>query len=92
MRTYAHFAVVLVVAKLHGELDDTPNADGDQAGASDAGHDFLQIGDVVGAGDECSGATKEGVLSSGVHKALLLTLLYGGAREGNIAAVLLRWK
>lgn len=92
LRTLAQLADVTVVAKLHGELDDTPDADGDQAGASNAGHNLLQVGNVVGARDERSGAAKEGVLSSGVHEALLLTLLDGGAREGNIAAELLRWE
>lgn len=79
MRTCAHAADVLVVAELDGELDDTPDADGDQAGASNARHDLLQVGHVVGAGDECCGAAKEGVLASRIHEGLLLTLLHGGA-------------
>lgn len=92
LRTRAHFADVSIVAKLHGELNDTPDADGDQASASNARHDLLQVGNIVGAGDKRSSAAEEGVLSSGIHKALLLTLLDGGTREGDIAAVLLRWE
>ncbi len=87
--TLAHPADVLVVAELDGKLDDTPDADGDEAGASDARHDLLQVGHVVGAGDERGGAAKEGVLPGSVHERLLLSLLDGGTREGNVAAVLL---
>jgi len=47
--TLAQLAGVLVVAELHGHLDDAPHADGDEAHASDAGHDLLQVGHVVRA-------------------------------------------
>ena len=77
--TSSHLADVAVAAKLHGQLDDAPDADGDEAGASDAGHDLLQVGYVVGARDERGGAAEEGVLSGGVHERLLLALLHGGA-------------
>ena len=53
---------MVVGAELDGQLDDTPDADGDEAGASDASHDLLQVGHVVGARDEGGRAAEEGVL------------------------------
>ena len=49
MLTLAELAGVTVVAKLHRHLDDTPDADGDEAHATDLRHDLLQVGDVVRA-------------------------------------------
>jgi hypothetical protein len=37
------------VAELHRQLDDAPDADGDEAHAADARHDLLQVGHVVRA-------------------------------------------
>ena len=48
-RTLAQVARVVVVAKLHAQLDDAPGEDGDQADAADARHDLLDVGHVVGA-------------------------------------------
>lgn len=85
-RTLAQLADVVVVAELDRQLDDAPDADGDEAGSSNAGHDLLQVGHVVCAGDKRGGAAKEGVLSRGVYQGLLLSLLDCGAGEGDIAA------
>ena len=46
-RTFAQLAGVAVVAELHRQLDDAPDADGDEAHAADARHDLLQVGHVV---------------------------------------------
>ena len=54
---------MVVVAELDGELDDDPDEDGDQAGASDARHDLLQVGHVVGARDQRGGAPEERALA-----------------------------
>lgn len=78
-----------VVSELHGQLDDDPDSNSDQAGASDFGHDLLQIGYVVGGSNQCSSTTKEGVGTSCVDDGMLLSLLDGGAREADIIAVLL---
>ena len=42
--TFPAMAGMLVVPKLHTELDDAPQADSGQAQGSYAGHDLLQIG------------------------------------------------
>ena len=48
-RTFAQLAGVAVVAELHRQLDDAPDADGDEAHAADARHDLLQVGHIVRA-------------------------------------------
>jgi hypothetical protein len=48
-RTFAQLAGVAVVAELHRQLDDAPDADGDEAHAADTRHDLLQVGHVVRA-------------------------------------------
>ena len=78
-----------VVSKLHGQLNDHPDSNSDQAGASNLGHDLLQIGHIVGGSDQCSGTTKEGVGTRCVNNGVLLSLLDGGAREADVIAVLL---
>lgn len=51
---------MLVFSELHGELHDNPHADCEEAHESDAGHDDLQIGDVVGALDQGGSTAGEG--------------------------------
>ena len=80
---------MLVIAKLDSQLNDHPYTDGHQAGASNLGHDLLQVGHIVGGPNQCSSTTKEGVGASCVHNGMLLSLLDGGARETDIIAVLL---
>ena len=50
---------------------------------------LLDVGDVVRAGDEGGCAAEEGVLAGRVHQRLLLALLHGGARKGDVPRVLL---
>lgn len=45
--TLAQVAAVVVVPELHPQLDDAPDADGDQAHAADTGHDLRKIRHVV---------------------------------------------
>ncbi len=40
---------MVVVSKLDRKLNDAPDPDGDQADTTNAGHDLLQVGNVVGA-------------------------------------------
>ena len=46
---------MLVARKLDDELDGDPEEDGDEADASDPGHDLLQVGHVVGARNQRGG-------------------------------------
>lgn len=78
-----------VVTKLDSQLNNHPDTNGDQTASSDSGHDLLQVGNVVGGANQGSRPTKEGVGTRGVHHCMLLTLLDGGARETDVAAVLL---
>jgi hypothetical protein len=43
---------VLVVHKLDNQLDDDPHANGYETSASNLGHDFLEVGDVVGGSNQ----------------------------------------
>jgi hypothetical protein len=45
--TLAQVAAVAVVAELDAQLDHAPDTDGDQADTTNAGHDLLQVGNVV---------------------------------------------
>lgn len=81
-----------VVTKLDSQLNDHPNANGDQAGASNFGHDLLQVGYIVGGTNEGSSTAEKGVGTSCVHNGMLLSLFDGGAREADIATELLDWK
>lgn len=78
-----------VVTKLHSQLNDDPDSNSDQAGASDLGHDLLQIGHIVGGSDQRSSTTKESVGTGCVDNGVLLSLFDGRAREAHIIAVLL---
>lgn len=40
---------MLVVAELHCELNDAPDPDGDQTDTTNASHNLLQIGNIMGA-------------------------------------------
>lgn len=73
-----------VVSKLHGHFYDDPDPNGKQAGASNLGHDLLQVGNIVGGSNQGSSAPKEGVGSSGVHDGMLLALLDCGSREADV--------
>ena len=42
--TNSSHAAVVVLAKLHSQLDDDPDANGDEAGGSDVGHDLRRLG------------------------------------------------
>ena len=90
--TFTTSAGVSVVTKLDSQLDDNPHTNGDQAGASNLGHDLLQVGNIVGGANQGSSTTKEGVGTSGVHNGVLLSLLDGGPRETHIVCVLLHWQ
>ncbi len=50
--TLATDAAVPVVAKLNTQLNDNPDADGDEANASNLGHNDLEVSHVVGATDQ----------------------------------------
>lgn len=89
MLTLADLAVMVVVPKLHRQLYGTPDSDGDQADGSYVRHDPLQVGHAPRAGDERGCAPEERVLPRGIHQGLPLALLNCGAREGDVAAVLL---
>ncbi len=65
------------MAKLDRDLNDNPHSNGEQAGASNLGHDLLQVGHIVGGTNQSSSTSKEGVGSSCVHNGLLLSLLDG---------------
>mmetsp|Transcript_6324 Transcript_6324/g.19569 ORF Transcript_6324/g.19569 Transcript_6324/m.19569 type:complete len:426 (+) Transcript_6324:2041-3318(+) len=80
----ARVARMVVVAKLHRELNDDPDADRDEADAANLGHDLLQVGLVVGRRNERCGTAKEGVGASGVHDRVTLAGLDGRARERDV--------
>ena len=74
---------MLVVCKLNRDLDNDPYANGDEAGTSDLGHDLLQVGDVIGSGNQAGSTSEEGVGARGVHDAVALSLLDGGAGKAH---------
>lgn len=80
-----------VVTKLYSQLNDDPDPNRDQAGASNLSHNLLQVGYIVGGSNQCSSTAKEGVSTSCVDNSVLLSLLDGGAREADVIAVLLDW-
>lgn len=80
---------MLVVAKLDGELNGDPDTDGNETGASDLGHDLLEVGDIVGGGNERGGPAEEGVDTSRVDNSVALSLLDGRTREGSVSRELL---
>lgn len=82
-------ALVAVVAKLNTELDDHPHSDGDQAGASNAGHDLLNVGDIVDTSNQKRSTTEEGVLAGGIHHGVLLAGLDGGTSIAHTTSKLL---
>ena len=53
-RTHAARAGVVIVPKLHRQLDDHPHADGDEAQRADLGHDLGQVG-LLRAGRQAGG-------------------------------------
>lgn len=53
---------------------------------------LLDVGHRVGARDEGSCTSEEGVGAGGIDEALGLSLLDGGPTEGNMAWELLHWK
>lgn len=81
-----------VVTKLYTQLNDNPDTNSDQAGASNLCHDFLQVGDIVGRSNQGSSTAKESVGASCINYSVLLSLLDGRAREADVIAVLLDWK
>jgi hypothetical protein len=64
MLTLARQALVAVVTELHSQLNNHPDADSEKAGASDLGHDDLEVRHVVGAGNQGS-RTAQGPHSEG---------------------------
>ena len=81
-----------VVPKLHGNLNDDPHPDGEQACAANLGHDLLQVGYIVGGTNQGRSPPKEGVGPCGIHNSVLLSLLDCGAREADVSRVLLHRK
>lgn len=75
--TFATTTGMSVVTKLDSQLDDHPHTNGDQAGASNFGHNLLQVGDIVGGTNKGSSTAKEGVGASSVDNSVLLSLLDG---------------
>ena len=59
--THAALAGVVVVAKLDAQLNDRPNANGDEAHGSDLGHDLLDVGNLISLAQQCSSTAKEGL-------------------------------
>mmetsp|Transcript_21959 Transcript_21959/g.60786 ORF Transcript_21959/g.60786 Transcript_21959/m.60786 type:complete len:604 (-) Transcript_21959:770-2581(-) len=82
-------AFMRVVPKLHGQLDNDPQQDGDDADGAHLVHDSLQVGYVVGAADEGSCTSEEGVHTSSIHHCMALSLLDARAAEGHVARELL---
>lgn len=80
---------MLVVGKLNRDLDNDPDTNGDEAGTSNLGHDLLQVGDIVGSGNQAGSASEERVGSRGVHNAVALSLLDGRAGKANTSRELL---
>lgn len=50
-----------VHTKLHPQFNDHPHTNGDQAHGTNAGHDLLDVGNIVGGTNQSSSTTKEGV-------------------------------
>ena len=84
--TFSTTTCVSVVTELDSQLNDHPHSNGNQASATNLGHDLLQVGHIVGGTNQSSCPTKEGVGTGGVHHGVLLSLLDGGAREADVTA------
>ncbi len=59
--THAALAGVVVVAKLDAQLNDRPDANGNEAHGSNLGHDLLDVGSLFSLAQQRSGAAKEGL-------------------------------
>mmetsp|Transcript_13068 Transcript_13068/g.37678 ORF Transcript_13068/g.37678 Transcript_13068/m.37678 type:complete len:350 (+) Transcript_13068:3190-4239(+) len=85
-------ARVIIHAETDAELDDDPDANGQQAHSTNLGHDLLDVGNVVGLPQQRSGPSKEGVHTRGVDNAVALSLLDGRTGEADVSGELLHRK